>query len=64
LYGETVDSNGAITAKVLFNQAEIEKLRTVFNLYTRESYELGKKLHERVKSMDFFEFLDQRGIAI
>ena len=64
LHGETVDHNGALTAKVLFDQKEIEELRRTFELFTRPAYEIGTKLHERVRSMDFFNFLQEKRISI
>lgn len=64
LHGETVDHNGALTAKVLFDEREIEELRRTFELFTRPIYKIETKLKAIVKSVDFFDFLKQRGILI
>lgn len=63
LYGETVDSNGALTAKVLFDSNEIREVRKLFELYTIPSYKMECKLKEIVKSNGFIEYLQKKGIT-
>lgn len=64
LYGETVDSNGALTAKVLFDSAEIKEVRKLFDRYTTSSYKLETKLKELIKSHTFHDFLTKRNIVL
>lgn len=64
LYGETVDSHGALTAKVLFNPEEIQEVRRLFELYTRPNYTLQKKLREIVGTNGFVSYLQNAGILI
>lgn len=62
LYGETVDSNGALTAKVLFDSNEIQNVRDLFERYAKSNYEIEIKLKEIVHSNGFIEYLQERGI--
>lgn len=64
LYGETVDSNGALTAKVLFDSDEILDVRNLFERYARSSYKAETKLKEISKSNGFIEYLKKRGILL
>ena len=63
LYGETVDSNCALTAKVLFDSNEIQEVRRLFELYAKPSYKIEKKLADMVASNGFMEYLQNRGIS-
>lgn len=62
LYGETVDSNGALTAKVLFDTNEIREVRRQFELYTNQNYKMGNRLKQMVGSNGFMDFLQSKGI--
>lgn len=64
LYGETVDANGALTAKVLFDSNEIQEVRRLFELYARQSYKMEKKLIDMVASNGFIQYLESRGISL
>ncbi len=59
LYGETVDSNGALTAKVLFNLDEIQNVRDLFEYYANPDYKVEIRLKEIVRSN-----LQERGIIL
>ncbi len=63
LYGETVDSNCALTAKVLFDSNEIQEVRRLFEFYARPSYKIEKKLASMSASNGFMEYLQKRGIT-
>lgn len=63
LYGETVDTNGALTAKVLFDLNEIQEVRRLFELYARENYKIEKKLTDMAASNGFITYLQNRGIT-
>lgn len=63
LYGETVDSNGALTAKVLFDSNEIQEVRGLFELYAIPNYKIEKKLADIAASDGFMEYLQNRGIT-
>lgn len=63
LYGETVDANGALTAKVLFDSNEIQEVRGLFELYARSNYKIEKKLANMVASNGFMTYLQNRGIS-
>lgn len=62
LYGETVDSNCALTAKVLFDSNEIQEVRRLFELYAKPNYKIENKLADMVASNGFMEYLQNRGI--
>lgn len=64
LYGETVDANGALTAEVLFDPAEIQTVRARFELYTKRTYRMENKLPELVKNNGFLSFLTNRGVSL
>lgn len=64
LYGETVDANGALTAKVLFDSKEIQEVRRLFELYARQNYKIEKKLIDMVATNGFITYLDSRGISL
>lgn len=64
LYGETVDSNGALTAQVLFDPEEIQEVRRLFELYTRPNYKLEKKLKEIAGENGLIPYLQNNGILI
>ena len=64
LYGETVDSNGALTAKVLFDSGEIQNVRRLFELYAKPNYKIEKKLKDMVASNGFIPYLQNRGIVL
>ena len=63
LYGETVDANCALTAKVLFDSNEIQEVRRLFELYTRPNYKMEKKLIDMASS-GFIQYLESRGISL
>lgn len=63
LYGETVDANGALTAKVLFDPDEIKKVRRLFELYASGNNRMEKKINEIAKNNGFATFLGNRGIS-
>lgn len=63
LYGETVDANGALTAKVLFDSNEIQEVHRLFELYASDNYRIEKKLAEIVKTNGFIPYLESRGIV-
>ena len=64
IYGETVDSNGALTAKVLFDSGEIQNVRRLFELYAKPNYKIEKKLKDMVASNGFIPYLQNRGIML
>lgn len=64
LYGETVNSNGALTAKVLFDSNEIHEIRRVFERYINPKNKLETKLKEMVKSEALISFLRNLGIML
>lgn len=64
LYGETVDSNGALTAKVLFDPGEIQEVRRLFERYIRQNYKMDEKIKNIAKANGFVEFLKNRGIKL
>ena len=64
LYGETVDDNCALTAKVLFDSNEIQDVRGLFELYARQNYKIEKKLVEMVGTNGFMEYLQSHGISL
>lgn len=64
LYGETVDANGALTAKVLFDSNEIQEVRRLFELYARLNYKIEQRLPDMVASNGFIAYLQNRGILL
>lgn len=64
LYGETVDANGALTAKVLFESNEIMEVRRLFDRYAKTNYKIERKIKEIVGSNGFIDFLQNRGISL
>ncbi len=62
LHGETVNENGAITAKVLFDPAEIRDVRRLFELYTSDNYDIGRVITATAKRNGFVEYLRNRNI--
>ena len=64
LYGETVDANGALTAKVLFDLNEIQEVRRLFELYANINYKIEKRLIDMVASNGFISYLQNRGIEL
>ncbi len=64
LYGETGDSNGAITARVLFNSNEIEKVHDLFELFTVSSNLIENKIREWSNGNDFINYLQNQNIKI
>ncbi len=64
LYGETVDANGALTAKVLFDSNEIQEVRRLFELYARSNYKIEQRLPDMVASNGFIAYLQNRGISL
>lgn len=64
LYGETVDANSALTARVLFDSNEIHEVRRLFELYTKPNYKMENKLKELVSSNGFISYLEEHGITL
>lgn len=64
LYGETIDSNGALTARVIFNPNEIQNVRDLFEQYAKPVYKLEIRLKEMVQSNGFIEYLQEHGIIL
>lgn len=64
LHGETVNESGALTAKVLFDSTEIQKVHDLFERYTRPSQELGKMISEISKRNGFLDYLKKNGINL
>lgn len=64
LYGETVDSNGALTAKVLFDTNEIREVRKQFELYTNQNNKMGNRLKQMAGSDGFITYLQTKGIDL
>ncbi len=63
LYGETVDENGALTAKVLFDPAEIQNVRRLFELYTSANYEMERVISAIAKQNGFIDYLRNRSVT-
>lgn len=63
LYGETVDANGALTAKVLFDLDEIQEVRRLFELYAKPNYRVEKRVMDMAASNGFISYLNDRGIV-
>lgn len=64
LYGETVDANGALTAKVLFDPNEIQEVRRLFELYAKPNYRIEKKLTDMSTTNGFIDYLQDRNIVL
>ena len=64
LHGETVNENGALTAKVLFDPSEIQRVRELFDRHTRPSQELGKVISEFAKKNGFLPYLLSRNVQL
>ncbi len=64
LYGETVDSNGALTAKVLFDLQEIQEVRTLFERYAKSNYRIENIIPKISDSNGFIKYLEQHNIKI
>jgi len=64
LHGETVNENGALTAKVLFDLNEIQRVRDLFERYARPNQELGKIISEVSKKNGFLEYLKNKSIEL
>lgn len=62
LHGETVNESGALTAKVLFNPSEIQKVRSLFERYTRPSHELSKVITDIAKQNGFLAYLKTHNV--
>jgi hypothetical protein len=62
LHGETVNESGALTAKVLFDPSEIQKIHDFFERYTRPSQELSKVISEVAKQNGFMTYLKNRHV--
>jgi hypothetical protein len=64
LHGETVNENGALTAKVLFDPIEIQSVRGRFELYTGYNYAMGQVIPFIAKQNGFIEYLRKRNVRI
>lgn len=64
LHGETVNESGALTAKVLFDPSEIQRVRELFERYTRPSQEFGKMISEIAKQNGFLTYLKNRNVEL
>jgi hypothetical protein len=64
LHGETVNENGALTAKVLFDTHEIEKVKELFERYARHSQELSKVVTQTAKNNGFLDYLLNHGVVL
>lgn len=64
LHGETVDKNGALTAKVLFNPDEIQELRNLFERYATQSYRMEKVISDVSKQNLFVDYLKRKNIDL
>lgn len=64
LHGETVNENGALTAKVLFDSDEIQRVRKLFDMFARPNQELGKRILDISKENGFIEYLKNKGITL
>ncbi len=63
LYGETVDEDGALTAKVLFDPLEIQNVRRRFERYTRPIYDMRNVIPDIAKQNGFVEYLRKHGVT-
>ena len=64
LYGETVNKNGALTAKVLFDPIEIKKVRQLFERYANDNYKMENVIPNVSKQNGFLTYLQQKNIDI
>jgi len=64
LHGETVNESGALTAKMLFDPSEIQRVRELFERYTRPSQELGKVISKVAKQNGFLTYLKNRNVEL
>lgn len=64
LHGETVNKNGALTAKVLFDPIEIKKVRQLFERYANENYKMENVIPNISKQNGFLTYLQQKNIDI
>lgn len=62
LHGETINENGAITAKVLFDQSEINRTHELFELHARPTQELSKAIIKISEKNDFINYLTKKGV--
>lgn len=62
LHGETVNEDGALTAKVLFDQSEISRVHELFELHVRPSQELSIAITNISKQNGFIGYLNRRGV--
>lgn len=60
LHGETVNDDGALTAKVLFDSSEIRKVHDLFKLYARPALELSEEIIKLSKQNGFLDYLNKR----
>lgn len=63
LHGETVDANGALTAKVLFDQTEIQDVRVQFDRYAKPVRTMNSRLNQ-YGSNSFKTYLQSQGITL
>jgi hypothetical protein len=62
LHGETVNEDGALTAKVLFDPSEIRRVHELFELQARPSQELGIAITNLSKKNGFIKYLNDHGV--
>lgn len=62
LYGETANEKGSITAKVLFDPSEIQRVRSLFERFTTDSRKM-KNIISISHSNGFEDFLTQNNIT-
>lgn len=64
LHGETVNEDGALTAKVLFDPTEIRRVHDLFELHARPTQELGIVITNISKHNQFQDYLNNLGISL
>lgn len=65
LHGETINENGALTAKVLFDSAEIQTLRNLFERYATSTFELSKVINRvSKKESGLIEYFVHKNIEL
>lgn len=64
LTGETVNSEGALSAKVLFDPDEIKRVRELFERYMRADFAIDKFVTSSAKSNGFIAHLEKNGIKL
>lgn len=64
LCGETVDENGALTASLLFDSAEIHKMRKNFERLTTDNRKVNYKIVNECKSNGFIDCLNKNNIRL